>query len=251
MRIDPAKCIGCGRCHPSCTMGAILYARYGRSGRLISAVDEDECVDCGVCERSRVCPAGALFQPVHPWPRSIRGTFSNPLAEHKETRVPGRGTAEMKTNDITGRYRYGYTGVNIELGRPGTGARLRDLEKVTTALAGLGIEFEAANPVTSLLADPRTGRVKPEALDEKVLSLIVELSVENPRVPELVRLIEGVARGLETVCSLDVISRAGPDGSAPSEELFPAIGQPLSRNGKTNLGLGRATNPAGTGGAAT
>jgi hypothetical protein len=62
----------------------------------------------------------------------------------------GRGTEEMKTNDVTGRYRDGEVGIAAELGRPCVGFRFRDLERVTTGLAERGIRFEPDNPVTVL-----------------------------------------------------------------------------------------------------
>ena len=58
-------------------------------------------------------------------------TSATPLKIHPETRIPGRGTEEMKTNEVTGRYRRGMYGMAFELGRPGVGARFHDVEKVT------------------------------------------------------------------------------------------------------------------------
>lgn len=241
MRIDQAKCLGCGRCIPYCTMRAIdLTASELHPGRVVSRVDEDECVDCGVCQRSGVCPGEALRQPVHGWPRSLRGTFSNPLAEHKETRVAGRGTEEMKTNDVTGRFQYGYAGIAAEMGRPGTGARFRDVEKVTMALARLGIEFEPKNPLTFLIEDQATGSMKADVLDEKVLSAIIEFVVPVERVPEVLATLDRAAAEIDTVFSVDLICRLGPDGDAPATDAVRRTGHWLSINGKTNVGLGRA-----------
>ena len=118
MKVNEKLCLGCGRCQPYCTMGAIGFVRDSR-GRVCSSVDQHECVDCGVCYRAHICDADALYEPKPEWPRSVRGTFSNPLVEHKETRVPGRGTEEMKTNDVTGRFKWGEAGMAVEMGRPG------------------------------------------------------------------------------------------------------------------------------------
>ena len=119
MKIDEKECVGCGQCLAYCPMGAINMDEDAD----FAMIDEDECVECGVCFRSKVCPVDAFEEEIHPWPRSIRAAFSNPLLVHKETRVPGRGTEEAKTNDVTGQFRKGFVGVTTEMGRPGLGAR--------------------------------------------------------------------------------------------------------------------------------
>ena len=175
LKVNEKLCLGCGRCQPYCTMGAIGFVRDSR-GRICSSVDQYECVDCGVCYRARVCAADALYEPKPEWPRSVRGTFSNPLVEHKETRVPGRGTEEMKTNDVTGRFKWGEAGMAVEMGRPGVGARFTDIEKVAMAIAAVGgITFEPKNPLTGLMADKKTGKMNEEVMGEKVLSAIIEI----------------------------------------------------------------------------
>ncbi len=84
------------------------------------------------------CPVDAINQQKLEWPRSLRSAFSNPQTEHK-SRDMGRGTEEMKTNEITHRFREGEVGVAVELGRPLVGTSFRDVERVTTAVARLGI----------------------------------------------------------------------------------------------------------------
>jgi len=238
VRIDAEKCVGCGQCRPFCTMSSIHFTRSGKGTKVHCTVDEDECVDCGICYRAKVCPVDALYQPVHGWPRSIRGTFSNPLAEHKETRVPGRGTEEMKTNDITQRYKRGYAGMAAEMGRPGTGARLRDAEKVFMALAKLGVEFETNNPLTGLLINKQTGEMNPEVLNEKVLSAIIEMIVPLNQVTEVLETMERVAQEINTVFSIDLVARVDEDLSVPTAKIMEQSGKWFSMNGKTNLGLG-------------
>jgi ferredoxin len=238
MQIDRSVCIGCGRCRSYCTMNCIGFARDA-FGRVVAAVNQTECVDCGVCVRAKICPTGAMVEPVPGWPRSVRGTFSNPLVEHKETRVPGRGTEEMKTNDITGRYKLGEAGMAIEMGRPGTGARFTDIEKVAMALAKLGLSFEEKNPLTGLMADKTTGRMKEDVLGEKVLSAIIELTVPIDRVDDVIAVVKQVTKEIGTVCSFDLTSKVYPDGSIPAFERAAKAGIAPTVNGKTNLGLGR------------
>lgn len=64
--------------------------------------------------------------------------WSDPLAVFPKTMMPGRGTQEMKTNDVTNRFREGEVGIGVELGRPGVGATFADAEKVSIRLAALG-----------------------------------------------------------------------------------------------------------------
>ena len=235
MKIDEAKCSGCGRCHDYCTMSCISFARLP-GGRVVSRVDEDECVDCGVCERSKVCGLDAIFEPEVTWPRSIRGTFSNPLIEHKETKVPGRGTEEMKTNEVTGRFPPGFAGISIELGRPGVGARLTDAGVLGKALRQMSITLEPRNPLTRLL-DPVTGDCLPEVAGEKVLSAIIEFIVPVERMPEVVGAVRRLSSQVKTVISVDLVYRnvLGND----MLETVLALGEDPYPNGKTNTGLGR------------
>jgi len=53
MQIDKQKCTGCEACHPYCTVGAITTVQW--EGESVSEVNEDECVECGICLRSEVC----------------------------------------------------------------------------------------------------------------------------------------------------------------------------------------------------
>src|SRR4030042_71511 len=94
-------------------------------GRVYIEIDQDKCTDCGMCYRAKICPVNALYQPAEPWPREVRAVLSNPLIEYKGSQVPGRGTEEMKTNDVSGLFPPGEGGVGIELGGPGGGGYFR------------------------------------------------------------------------------------------------------------------------------
>ncbi len=263
MEIDKNKCVGCGNCHAVCTMGAISLGEDGKS-----FVNQDECVECFTCYRVLrnegywpwivrairwvlsslrlgylaevdVCPTGALTPPELKWPRSIRAEFSDPTVAHPSTGVTGRGTAEIKGNDVTGRVRRGEAGLVVEMGRPGTGALFREIEKVAMALARLPLTFERKNPVTQLMEDPRTGKIKEEVLNEKVLSAIIEMKSRLEVIPDFLQAMEKVQREVDTVISVGIASRCLPDGTLPHEEGVRKASYTLSPNGKTNLGLGR------------
>ncbi len=266
MLIDPRKCVACGNCVPVCPMGAI-YLEAG-----LAQVNQDECVECSTCYRFLPseglppalvrlarraiallrlrfdqpldrCPTGALEPPDLEWPRSLRRAFSDPLVVHDDTGLAGRGTEEIKTNDLTGRIGEGEAGVVIDLGRPGIGVHFRDIQKVTVALAALGTEFEPDNPVTQLMEDRATGQLKSEILEEKLLSAIIEFKTTLDRLPQYFQLIDEVEGELDTVICIGVSSRCGPDGAVPHQAVCEEAGRVLSLNGKINLGLGRPSRP--------
>ncbi len=202
-------------------------------------IDFDECADCGVCFRAKICPVNAIVDEVYQWPRSVRSAFSNPLVLHKETRVPGRGTEEVKTNEVTGQFKKGYVGVTAELGRPGVGARFRDVEKVAQALARAHVIFAANNPVTHMMTDKTTGKINDEILNEKVCSAMIETTSPIENLPNIIKELQEVAGQLDTVFSLTISSRLDEDGTAPCLKILKELDVSLYLNGKTNLGLGR------------
>lgn len=263
MEIDKKICVGCGNCHAICTMGAIYLDEDGKS-----VVNQDECVECNTCYRVcrnegywpwlvrsirkvlsifqlgylaevDVCPTGALTPSQLEWPRSVRALFSDPTTVHPGTGVPGRGTDEIKTNDVTGRLRKGEAGLVVEIGRPGIGAFFRDIEKVSMALAELKPHFEKDNPVTQFMADPQTGKIQGDILNEKVLSAIIEMKIELERIPAFLHALEKIQATVDTVISAGVASKCLPDGTIPHEKWVREAGYFLSFNGKTNIGLGR------------
>lgn len=242
MIVDLDTCVGCGKCLPYCPMGA-LSLEDGHS-----VVDREVCVECNICIHSKVCPVDALRIEELSWPREVRSAFSDPLKSHRDTGVPGRGTEEMKTNDVTGRFKPGHAGIAIELGRPGTGTYFKDVEKVAKAVAKLGVVFEEKNPVTSLMVNKKTGELRDDVLSEKVLSAIVEFDIDLARLPEALAAIRGVSSQIDTVFSLDLACTVDDENRIPAGELAQRAGFTLSANGKTNVGLGRPlamlNNPA-------
>ncbi len=107
-------------------------------------------MECGCCLKADVCPSEAIWQPELDWRRRLRAEFSDASVPHPLTGVRGRGTEEMKTNDVTARYPRGRVGVAAELGRPGTRTRLRDVEKVIKTVIPFEVDFEKDNPVCAL-----------------------------------------------------------------------------------------------------
>jgi ferredoxin len=237
MRIDQEKCTRCGACLAYCPVGAIRNLE--KNGEWISEIVQEECVECGVCFRSEICLSNALVKPELNWPRSIRAIFSDPLSTHAATGVRGRGTNEVKTNDVTGRYRSGEAGVLIEMGRPGIGTSFKDLETITMAMTELGVHFEPENPVTSLIVDKKSGKINPKILREKVLSAIIEFKVDIGRLAIVLQKIREISGSIKTVFSLSLIGTVEKNASLPVFTIAMESGFRPYPNAKVNLGFGR------------
>ncbi len=231
--------MGCGRCQWYCPAGAIRY--HG----IKSVIDQDVCYECGTCLRSANCPVDAIAESPHvsEYPRAVRKYFSDPIATHVATGIQGRGTEESKTNDVTHRLGLGKVGVAIEIGRPTLGMRLWDVQKITRAIARTGIhQIEPHNPIHSMIVDERTGDLKPELLGERVLSAIIEIQVEWNRLGSILHTLKEVAKEVDSVFCVDVLTVVGPGLEIPEEvlESIRAEGFTWRPNAKINMGLGRA-----------
>lgn len=266
MRINPNKCVACGNCVPICPMGAIAIDPAIRRAR----IDTETCVECYQCLRGMsqehlnptlvrtvrtalgwlrlrfdpepdVCPTASFEADELTWPRVVRRAFSDVTCTHESTGIHGRGTEEVKTNDVTHRVKLGEAGFVVEFGRPSIGVYFRDIQRMTMALAAAGATFEERNPVTQLMSVREQGLLRPDILNEKVLSAIVEFKTTLPRVDHFIDTVERVARQLPTIVALGVAAVCDEEGRSPIEDVMTRRGYPIIR-GKTNLGLGRVTN---------
>ncbi len=265
MKIDESKCVACGNCVPVCPMGAIYIDPMKRR----ATVNQDECVECYTCFRGMskehlnplmvrtirkigtwirwrfdpepdVCPTDAIAEQELTWPRIVRRAFSDPVVPHESTGVHGRGTEEVKTNDVTNRVGLNDAGFTVEFGRPTIGVRFWQIQEMTRALARMDLTFEKRNPVTSLMTDTRTGDIREDILNEKILSAIVEFKTPLHNVLAVLRKIKEVAGQLDTVVAVGVAARCDDQGENRLEEMLKEEGFDFNR-GKTNLGLGRAS----------
>jgi ferredoxin len=268
MKINPDKCVACGNCTYVCPMGAI----YIDPAIKRATIDRDECVECYACYNGLskenlnptivrtmrkvfqmmrlrfdpepdVCPTNAFEPDELAWPRVVRRAFSDPRVPHESTGIEGRGTEEVKTNDISGRVKEGEVGFTIEFGRPGVGTRFHEIERMSMKLAAAGVDFEKKNPVTTLMTDQKTGRLREDILNEKVMSAILEIKTTIDKTEEIIRLVKEVEAEIDTVVVLGVGVRCDANGDenvvAP---ILERLGYELHR-AKTNVGLGRITNP--------
>ena len=128
--IDQEKCTGCRTCQRFCTVDAIHFESKK------CHIDPELCTECYVCLRMEVCPENAIYaQDITNFYKQLQHVLSDPVETHAVTGVTGRGTEEVKTNDVTGRLGPGFAGFVVELGRPSVGARFHDIQKVAMALA--------------------------------------------------------------------------------------------------------------------
>jgi hypothetical protein len=248
-------------------MGAIYIAEDG-----LSDITEDECVECHACYKGmsvmgmpkrptrflrwllasvklrfqpepEICPTGAITPDELTWPRLLRRAFSDPQMPHESTGGGGRGTAEVKTNDVTGRVKEGEAGFAVEFGRPGIGAWLRDVEGVSMMLAEMGAEFQPLNPTTALMSDVKTGAIRDDVKNEKVMSCILEFKASMEKMPDMLRAIEEKVKELDTVVSLGLAVRCDSEGNDAVREQLVSMGYNAWR-AKINMGLGKHTNPS-------
>ncbi|UCD85511.1 MAG: hypothetical protein JSU92_04795, partial [Deltaproteobacteria bacterium] len=127
-------------------------------------------------------------------------------------------------------------GVFVELGRPALGTRFVDVERVVKRFRVHGFPVIPDNPVAELIEDPLTGALKPEILQEKAMSVLVEFILPDTAVKELLGMINELSDRVETVFNVSVALRADQDGRSPFRDLFgPGIFS--LPNGKVNLGL--------------
>ncbi len=236
MFIDQEKCIRCESCIVHCPVKAIEVIEDGRVD-----INQDTCVECNNCVRTGICPTDAFEVPVLTWPRQVRNLFSDPVSIHPTTNSGGRGTEEVKTNDVTGLIKYGQAGFALDVGRPIMGTTFKDIEKLTMALATLPyVEYAPISPVTHYFADKEKGKIREDILEERVLTAIIEFIVPVEKMQETIEAIQEAAKLIDTVFSMGVFLAAGPEGELPSLDFFSDLGLPVGLGGKTNLGLGKS-----------
>ena len=106
------------------------------------------------------------------------------------------------------------------------------MSKVAQVLAKHGVEFEPKNPVTILMEDRKTGKLREDVLNEKVLSAIIECLFPIEQFKEILDVLQEVSKEVDTTITVECINRADPDGSYPLRKLLDEMGIPYYINGK-------------------
>ncbi len=234
--IDKEICTGCRTCQTYCTTDAIIFADRK------CYIDHDLCTECYVCLRMKVCPEGAIVaEDLVGFYKQFQHVISDPVENHGVTGVTGRGTEEVKTNDVSGRVKKGQVGFSVDMGRPGMGVYLRDAEKVAMAMAEAGFQLapQEESPLAALMPDYRKGKLVEECLDYRLLSVIIEGKCEEDKTKSVLEALQRVEKEIDTVFSLGLISRVDENGECNALGFLDQLGIPQPHRGKVNVGLGK------------
>jgi Pyruvate/2-oxoacid:ferredoxin oxidoreductase delta subunit len=237
-QINQEKCIGCKICMTYCTVDAIHHDGAAKK----CVIDQDECTECYVCLRQKVCPKNAIEAvELENFYKQFQHVMSDPVENHGVTGVTGRGTEEVKTNDVSGRVKKGEVGICIDMGRPGMGLYLRDAEKVAMACAKAGVELAPAEhtPLAALMPDLATGKLVDECHNYRLLSVIVEGKCPEANLKQVLEALKVVEKEIDTVFSLGLILRMDDHGETHALDCLTEIGIEQPHRGKVNVGLGR------------
>ena len=110
----------------------------------------------------------------------------------------------------------------------------------------MSVEFQHENPLTALIADVKTGELRADVLNEKVMSCILEFKTDIAKMPDILNAIEDEVRQLDTVVALGVAVRCDSNGDDAVRDQLTSMGYNAWR-AKINIGLGRHTNPVPSG----
>jgi NAD-dependent dihydropyrimidine dehydrogenase PreA subunit len=238
MKVNVDDCTGCKICLDYCNVGAISIADE------VASIDNNVCVECWVCYRNQVCP-NDCFEPTHltSFGDVFKHVLSDPMVTNKGTGIPGRGTEECKTNDVSGRFRKNFYGICIDMGRPGIGVYLSDVEKVAMAVAAEGVRFSSPkeNPLSVLMTDIRSGKIRDDLLYVHVLSVIIEGTCRRDKFAHVLKTLLKVEKEIDTVFSLGIVSMVGEDKDEPLMKILEEFRIQKPFRGKVNVGLGRPT----------
>lgn len=236
--INKELCNGCRICTKYCTVDAIHYLAEEKK----CYIDQERCTECYVCLRQKVCPRGAI-QPIEldSFYKQFQHVISDPVETHGVTGVSGRGTEEVKTNDVSARVIKGEVGVCIDMGRPGMGVYLRDAEKVAMALAEVGVKLapQEHTPLAALMPDLKTGKLDEGCLNYHLLSVIVEGKCKEEELKQVLEALQKVEKEIDTVFSLGLILRVDENGETKVLDCLDELGIEQPQRGKINVGLGK------------
>ena len=237
MYIDHEKCILCFTCLPFCPGQAIVIDTTKHQ----MTIKQSLCYECGVCINSIPCPGDCFCENELSHARLVRKFFNDPKSTHAITSVPGRGTEESKTNDVTGRISGNEVGFCIEIGRPVMGATFNDFSIICHGLINLPVTFEKNNPLYELM-DPTTGKFPDDLNQERLISAIIEMKTRVGHTEIVLERLLNLSTKIDTVFSLGIICQYPLKHKIMT--LVKKHGLDRIQNAKINAGLGKPLNHA-------
>jgi hypothetical protein len=151
--------------------------------------------------------------------------------------IPGRGTDESKTNDVTNRIVPGQVGILVELGRPSVGCRFRDVVSLVRLLEQLGGRLIEENPIFEWI-QPGDVPISQELACQRILSAVVEIRIDREELRCVLEALTEFSESVNTVFTVGVVSRFDENGGlSVLDDLYSAGIEPLAQT-KVNLGLG-------------
>ena len=88
------------------------------------------------------------------------------------------------------------------------------------------------------MADKTTGKIRDDVLGEKATSAIIEGKCKLEKLPQALKALQEAADKVDTVFTVEVITKVTPDGEVPIKAVLEEAGFWYSINSKNNLGLG-------------
>jgi hypothetical protein len=109
------------------------------------------------------------------------------------------------------------------------------------AAAGAGVRFASPKetPLSGLMTDIRTGKIRDEYLPVHVLSVIIEGTCKREQLGPVLEALLKVEKEIDTVFSLGIVSMAVGDGDEPLFKTLQQYGLKKPPRGKVNVGLGK------------
>ena len=104
--------------------------------------------------------------------------------------------------------------------------------------AGIGYKLAEENPVTHFMSDKKTGKLRDDVLGEKATSAIIEGKCKLEKLPEALKALQEVAEKVDSVFTVEVITKVTPEGGVPIKPVLEELGIWYSVNSKNNLGMG-------------
>jgi|GEM_PF-5547614 len=187
-----SNCLGCGLCEPLCPQDAI-HLEETASGRKAS-IDNEKCLECGVCLDSGVCCHGAIEESTETR-AEIRRLFGSMTPKIPGQKKHGRtGSWDVKTCDAGTPLPADTVIVRIELGRPEGGVCLAQAEELRQMLLRQGHREAPQKSYRRMLELVGPDGLCKEAGAIRVLSVCLEYCCDPLNVPDLLALAQEWAR---------------------------------------------------------